>query len=177
MIDNGASKNTIGGTGAGAGNVISGNSVDGIEIGSFSPTLTSGNSNLVQGNKIGTNAAGTAELGNGTTSVKNFGGVGVRFVDGTSNTVGGTAAGAGNLISGNVNQGIFFHGNNGASHEMVLGNLVGTNFDGTAGYRTGSTGSACYSRPAIRSAGTSSQAMEIHPVLVMGSHSPVRTTT
>ena len=127
-IDSGASKNTIGGTGAGAGNVISGNSVDGIEIGSFS-NFTSGNSNLVQGNKIGTNAAGTAALGNGTTGVKT-GGVGVRFVDGVSNTIGGTAAGAGNLISGNVNEGIFFHGNNGASHEMVLGNWVGTNFDG-----------------------------------------------
>ena len=110
--------------------MISGNSVDGIQIGSFSNS-TSGNSNLVQGNKIGTNAAGTAALGNGTTGVKT-GGVGVRFVDGVSNTIGGTAAGAGNLISGNVNEGIFFHGNNGASHEMVLGNLVGTNFDGTA---------------------------------------------
>ena len=42
VIDNGASNNTIGGTGAGAGNVISGNSVDGIDIGSFSPTLSSG---------------------------------------------------------------------------------------------------------------------------------------
>ena len=118
MIDNGAFNNTIGGTGAGAGNVISGNSGDGIDIGSFSPTLSSGNGNLVQGNKIGTNAAGTAELGNGS--------AGVRFVDGMSNTV------ENNVISGNVNEGIFFHGNDGASDEMVLDNLVGTNFDGTA---------------------------------------------
>ena len=113
VIDNGASNNTIG-----AGNVISGNSSDGIDIGSFFPTLSSGNDNLVQGNKIGTNAAGTAELSNGS--------AGVRFVDGMSNTV------KNNVISGNVNEGIFFHGNDGASDEMVLGNWVGTNFDGTA---------------------------------------------
>ena len=60
VIDSGASNNTIGGTGAGAGNVISGNSVDGIEI------IGSGvTGNVVQGNFIGTNAAGTAALGNG----------------------------------------------------------------------------------------------------------------
>ena len=94
LIDNGASYNTIGGTGAGAGNVISGNSVDGIEIG-FPPTLSC-NYNLVQGNKIGTNAAGTAELGNGS--------AGVRFFAGMFNTV------EKNVISGNVNEGIFING-------------------------------------------------------------------
>ena len=97
--------------------MISGNSGDGIDIGSFSP-LSSGNGNLVQGNKIGTNAGGTAELGNGN--------AGVRFVDGMSNKV------ENNVISGNVNEGIFFHGNDGAIDEMVLDNWVGTNFDGTA---------------------------------------------
>ena len=135
VIDSGASNNTIGGTGAGAGNVISGNSGDGIDIGSFSPTLSSGNGNLVQGNKIGTNAAGTAELTNaaGTAEMGN-GSAGVRFVDGMSNTV------ENNVISGNVNEGIFFHGNDGASDEMVLGNLVGTNAAGTAPIGNGLSG-------------------------------------
>ncbi len=135
VIDSTASNNTIGGTGAGAGNVISGNSVDGIDIGSFSPTLSSANGNLVQGNKIGTNAAGTAELTNaaGTTEMGN-GSAGVRFVDGISNTV------ENNVISGNVNEGIFFHGNDGASDEMVLGNLVGTNAAGTAPIGNGLSG-------------------------------------
>ena len=140
VIDSGASNNTIGGTGAGAGNVISGNSSDGIDIGSFSPTVSSGNGNLVQGNKIGTNAAGTAELGNGNPANLGSFGAGVRFIDGMSNTVGGTAAGAGNLISGNVNEGIFFLGNDGASDEMVLGNLVGTNAAGTAAIGNGLSG-------------------------------------
>src|SRR5271157_3503954 len=140
VIDSGASNNTIGGTGAGAGNVISGNSSDGIDIGSFSPPVSSGNGNLVQANKIGTNAAGTAELGNGNPANLGSFGAGVRFIDGMSNTVGGTAAGAGNLISGNVNEGIFFLGNDGASDEMVLGNLVGTNAAGTAPIGNGLSG-------------------------------------
>ena len=141
VIDNGASNNTIGGTGAGAGNVISGNSSDGIDIGSFFTTpVSSGNDNLVQGNKIGTNAAGTAELGNGNPANLGSFGAGVRFIDGMSNTVGGTAAGANNLISGNVNEGIFFLGNDGASDEMVVDNLVGTNAAGTAPIGNGLSG-------------------------------------
>ena len=132
VIDNGASNNTIGGTGAGAGNVISGNSGDGIDIGL--PTTLSSNGNFVQGNKIGTNAAGTAALGNGNPANLGSGGAGVRFFGGTFNTV------ANDVISGNVNEGIFFNGDLGASHEMVLGNLVGTNFDGTAAIPNGLDG-------------------------------------
>ena len=52
----GASGNTIGGTAAGAGNVISGNS-SGVASTSIGTT-----GNLVQGNFIGTNAAGAAAL-------------------------------------------------------------------------------------------------------------------
>ena len=50
---------SIGGTAAGAGNLISGNTSDGVEI-----SGTGTNLNLVQGNRIGTNAAGTLPLGN-----------------------------------------------------------------------------------------------------------------
>ena len=51
-----SSNNLIGGTSAAARNVISGNT-DGIKI--------TGASNIIQGNFIGTNAAGTAAIGNG----------------------------------------------------------------------------------------------------------------
>ena len=79
----------IGGTAPGAGNVISGN--DGQASG-LSDAGTTGT--LVQGNKIGTNALGTAGIAN----VR----AGVRFVvSASNNTVGGTAASAGNLIAYN----------------------------------------------------------------------------
>ena len=79
--------NVIGGTAAGAGNVISGNNGNGVEIANVGTTGT-----LVQGNKIGTNAAGTAAIPNGIS--------GVRFNSGTSNnTVGGTTAAAANVIA------------------------------------------------------------------------------
>ena len=56
-MSSGATGNTIGGTAAGAGNLISGNTGLGIE-------LSSAPGNLIQGNFIGTNAAGTTALGN-----------------------------------------------------------------------------------------------------------------
>src|SRR5262249_17357419 len=73
----------IGGTTPLARNVISGNQNAGVEIGS-------GTGNLVQGNYIGTNVAGTAALANAN---------GVLIAsDASNNTLGGTTAGAGNLI-------------------------------------------------------------------------------
>jgi parallel beta-helix repeat protein len=112
-IAEGAGNNTIGGATAGAGNLISGNSHDGLFIDSGVTGI------LVQGNEIGTNAAGTAAVGNGD---------GV-LVIGSNNTIGGTAAGAGNLISGNADDGIIFQGDDG---NLVQGNTIGTNAAGTA---------------------------------------------
>jgi titin len=113
LIDGGsASGNTIGGTAAGAGNVISGNPVEGVAI------TSSGD--VVQGNFIGTNAAGTQPLGNG---------LGVS-VGGAGNLIGGTEAGAGNLVSGNITYGVFLSGT-GAIVNRVLGNLIGTDPTGT----------------------------------------------
>jgi titin len=99
--------NTVGGTAAGAGNLISGNN---------GAVLIYSNGNLVQGNYIGTDASGTQGLGNN-------GGV---YIYGSDNTVGGTAAGAGNLISRNTGAlGIFGSGN------LVQGNYIGTDITGT----------------------------------------------
>ena len=132
LISDGATKNTIGGfmTGFGAvnvpvGNVISGNAGNGTEIASASPD------NVVQGNYIGTDAAGENALANGGNGV--LGGGGVSFV-----TIGGTAAGAGNLISGNKLAGVLiFGGIPGGSTVpiediFVQGNKIGTNREGTA---------------------------------------------
>jgi hypothetical protein len=114
----GASSNTIGGTAAGAGNIISGNSDAGIFFGG-STTMD----NVVEGNLIGTNAAGMASLANGT---------GIFIRDGASDsTIGGTTSGAGNLISGNTNDGVDIF-DSGTSGNVVEGNTVGTNAAGTA---------------------------------------------
>jgi Calx-beta domain-containing protein/beta-propeller repeat-containing protein/carboxypeptidase family protein len=108
-----SSNNLIGGTTAAARNVISGNSLNALEI-------NGGNANAIQGNFIGTNAAGTAELHNSTA---------VAIFNATSidNLIGGTAAGAGNLISGNQGGGIITNGNS----TRIQGNLIGTDVTGT----------------------------------------------
>ncbi|MEJ7588950.1 MAG: SdrD B-like domain-containing protein, partial [Ferruginibacter sp.] len=112
--------NTIGGTAAGAGNVISGNLGSGIYI-------NGGGSNIVQGNYIGTNPAGTATIANLDNGVVLTGST-------TSNTIGGTTAGAGNVISGNGNltseAGIAIIST--SNNNIVQGNYIGTNAAGTA---------------------------------------------
>jgi hypothetical protein len=107
--------NIIGGTSAGAGNLISGNTNYGIILNSYS-------GNVIQGNRIGTDCTGTHVLKNNNT------GVGI----GSQNTVvGGLAAGAGNLISGNGGNGVQIAGGS-SSGNLVQGNLIGTDITGSA---------------------------------------------
>jgi hypothetical protein len=84
--------NTVGGSAAGARNVISGNGTDGVEI-------DAGNSNQVQGNLIGLATDGTTALGNT--------GHGVFITDGAANNIiGGTDPHAGNRIAHNGGDGV-----------------------------------------------------------------------
>src|SRR5262249_34930932 len=115
LIIQGAARNTVGGTAAGAGNLISGNNY-GLLI-----TESGAGFNLVQGNLIGTNATGASAIGN------NFG---LSIQDASNNTVGGTVPGAGNVISGNLSYGIWLR--EGATRIVVQGNFIGTNATGTA---------------------------------------------
>jgi hypothetical protein len=110
----GSSNNVIGGPTAAARNVISGNASTGIKL--FDDTITG---TVVQGNYIGTDASGLAAIGNGT---------GVTLLRTNDSVVGGTVAGAGNVISGNNGDGISLDG----SRNLIQGNLVGTNAAGTA---------------------------------------------
>ncbi len=104
--------NTIGGLEPGVGNTISGNLDYGIQIiGSES------GSNIIQGNHVGTDASGTAPLGNG--------GSGINLRDGASNNlIGGSESGAGNVISCNARAGIV--GTGGATANIIHGNFIGT---------------------------------------------------
>jgi titin len=115
----------IGGTTAAARNVISGNTGRGVIIGA-------GSGNHVQGNLIGTNAAGTAALGNGTDGVEVLSGA-------TGTVIGGTTAGARNVISGNGQDGVFLSGS-GTSGNTVAGNFIGLNKAGTAALHNGGNG-------------------------------------
>jgi len=89
--------NMIGGTTPQARNLISGNREAGVYL--WNPGATG---NAVRGNLIGTDASGTEALGNGS--------VGIWIVDASNNTVGGSEAGARNVISGNSGPGISVFG-------------------------------------------------------------------
>ncbi len=102
--------NVIGGAEENAGNVISGNTLRGVVISSNSAATT------VQGNRIGTDFTGTLRRGNGQSGVR---------VESADNLIGGAAAGARNLISGNNNSGVFLFGT-AASNNVVAGNFIGT---------------------------------------------------
>lgn len=110
--------NVIGGStatpGTGVGNVISGNAGNGI--------LVNGNANcLIQGNIIGLQPNGIAALGNL--------GSGVRIELGFDSTIGGTAAGTGNLIASNGGGGVAVL--NASSRNAIRGNSIHDN--GTLG--------------------------------------------
>jgi titin len=112
----GAGGNLVGNTNPGQGNVISGNGLDGV-------TLTGGTlANFVQGNFIGLSAGGTKALPNGQD--------GIQINGGSSNVVGGTVAGARNVLSGNVAYGVGILQSTDAGN-LVLGNYIGTDVTGT----------------------------------------------
>src|SRR5204863_84672 len=147
LLEN-ASGNTVGGLtttpGTGLGNVISGNDANGVHIldsgGTADSNVVWGNligtdvhgtvglgntgdgvliedastsGNVVVGNLIATDAAGTAALGNSSDGV--FIGFGA-----AANIVGGLAAGARNVISGNRADGVGFQ-SAGTSGNLVAG--------------------------------------------------------
>ena len=113
FIDNIAG-NQVGGTDPTDRNVISGNRLRGIYLNG-----TSASGNTIEGNYVGTNAAGTAPVPND---------IGIYFNDAPDNTLGGTAIGAGNVVSGNGQIGIYFVGA-GAARNIVKGNTIGLNED------------------------------------------------
>lgn len=97
-------------------------SVNGIALNSCSGAV-------IQGNLIGTNAAGTAAAGNDD---------GIRLFNATNTLIGGIARNAGNVISGNTQFGI----NDTASSNFtggnrIEGNRIGTNAAGTAALGNG----------------------------------------
>ena len=118
VIDDSTGGNTIGGTSPADRNVISGNRGAGVLF-SESPATGAGG-DVLEGNFIGIDATGTRALGNTFT--------GVELLGTTNNTIGGTAPGAGNVISGNATYGILDYSNN----SLIEGNEIGIAASGGA---------------------------------------------
>jgi CSLREA domain-containing protein len=108
IVENPTATNTvIGGTGAGEGNLLSGNTIVGADV----STAT------VLGNLIGTDAGGTTAIPNGTSGVE---------VSGAAH-IGGTAPASRNVISGNGTNGVFA-----AGPAVIQGNVIGPDSGGSA---------------------------------------------
>ena len=122
-IDISGAGNTIGGVTPETRNVISGNASAGVSLlEGFTPTaLIRPHDNVILGNYIGTNASGTSAVPNV---------IGIEVWNAFNNVIGGVAAGAGNVISGNLTDGVLL--TSGGSNQSLLGNLIGTNATGAA---------------------------------------------
>jgi hypothetical protein len=109
LLIDGGTGNTIGGVNPGELNLISANQ-------GFGMSLSFASNSTIQGNDVGTDITGMAALGNGNDGITDF--------FGQANTIGGSSAGAGNLVS--ANQG------NGISTIVTTGDLVAENIVGAS---------------------------------------------
>ena len=139
-----ASSNTLGGTAAGATNVISANQGGAVDSVAIIGSAATGDA--VLGNDIGTNSTGTSAL-------PDFGGVFVGDVAtydsntltaaagvASGATIGGTAAGSGNLIASNTGNGIAILGTiaTKSTGDSILTNPIGIFVNATAAGNSGS---------------------------------------
>jgi hypothetical protein len=112
-FEDGPFNNVLGGTDSNEGNIISGNTTDGV-------LLSDAANNSVIGNFIGTNSSGTGALGN------HYNGISIWNTN--FSRIGGTLSGERNIISAN-GCGISIGGS--SQDNIVLGNYIGTDFNGT----------------------------------------------
>jgi hypothetical protein len=111
-IDTAGANNRIGGQMAGGGNIISGNA--------WGISIFGASGSKIQGNYIGTDANGMADLGNTQSGI-------ALSYNAQYNTIGGPAAGERNIISGNDRYGIQISS---ANSNEVYGNYIGLGADG-----------------------------------------------
>ncbi len=125
LINDGADRTIIGGTAAGERNVVSGHNGYGLRM------LTATSGARIQGNYFGVTPSGAQARSNGSYNIQ-FGG--------RDHLIGGSAAGAGNVISGAFNGLSLYE----AQNAVIQGNYIGT--DATGLVRMGGTGSVLNSR-------------------------------
>lgn len=124
--------------------------------------------NVIQGNLIGVDATGTTGLGNSSEGIR-------FFSTGSGNLIGGTVAGARNIVSANVNDGISI--TFGPSSNTVQGNFVGTDVTGTKalgnhdGVQISGNGNNLIGRTIAAARNIVSANLQ-HGVIVLGYHRP-----
>lgn len=123
-INTGSTGVLVGGSMPDARNVISGNTADGLHI------ADAGTVAVVLGNFIGTDAAGTGSLGNGSNGIE---------IRSAGNQIGGALPGEANVIAASGGPGINLTGDD-ADDNRIQGNFIGTNFSGDAGLGNGQWG-------------------------------------
>jgi hypothetical protein len=112
LLNNGTNLNIIG-----PNNVLAGNTLDGIQ-------LNNANDNTIKGNLIGTDSTGVVAVPNQRHGIN-------LTANASGNTIGGSGASDGNVVSGNQRTGIQINGS-GSTTNSVIGNLCGTNRSGMA---------------------------------------------
>jgi titin len=140
---NAAASNTIGGSAVGQRNVISGNAFYGVEL------LNGATSNQISGNFIGPGTNGASALGNGW--------AGILIKAASGNLIGGASPGAGNLLSGNGDAGLYIMSREAAGN-LVEGNKIGTDVSGNAALRNALEGIFLDAAPSNSIGGTLSGA-------------------
>lgn len=136
-----SSRNTIGGTGPGDGNLVSGNHQNGIAI-EDDTTGTSTHDNVVAGNLVGVTSDASAVLGNASNGI-------------VIQSAQGTIVAGGNVVGGSGNAGVLIV-NSTATGNHVEGNFIGTDptRDADLGNRVGVEIDQSASGNAIGSAAT-----------------------
>ncbi len=124
VLDSDGAATTIGGISGLTGNLVSGNDQGGVAV--FGSATTG---SLIAGNIIGLGADGSTPLGNGYSGVY-VGDFGTDLGGANGVTVGGTNAGARNVISANGNWGVWLPGPT-TTNDIIDGNYIGTDVTGT----------------------------------------------
>lgn len=119
IIINSASANMIGNSGPNFRNIISGNRSTGIVLNG-----TGTNVNEIKNNFIGTDSTGTIAMSNAY-------GIIIKM-DADRNTIGGSTASERNIISANLEIGVYIES---SDSNVVSGNFIGTNVNGTETFR------------------------------------------
>lgn len=117
IVISGSNKNTIGGIEIGSGNLISGNTAEGL-------FFYNADSNVMLNNVIGLNLQQTKTIPNGAS--------GVVIDSSRNNVIGDDQSGTGNIISGNTLTGIVI--SNLSTGNSVFNNSIGTDYSGTKNF-------------------------------------------